>query len=267
VEARTVAAVLGDPDRLQQVVWNLLSNAIKFTPVGGTVRAIVEKHGGQVELIVRDTGEGIEPDFLPHVFERFEQAKDGRHREGLGLGLAIAKELVELHGGTIKVHSEGKGKGAEFRALFPIHRPAAAVAPSEAQAPARGESSATLAGKRVLVIDDEPEARQILHTVLRRYGANVVTAASAAKAVQILSDYRPDVVTCDLEMPEIDGYQLVRLLREQYAEPPLPIVALTASASDADRHRALECGFHGHLGKPVEPQQLVATLAELAHSH
>lgn len=267
VKCTGVGAVLGDADRLQQVTWNLLSNAIKFTPSGGAVDTIVSQQGEQVELIVRDSGEGIAPEFLPKVFERFEQAEGKRQREGLGLGLAIAKQLVELHGGTIHVDSGGKGKGAEFRVLLPKHLPSVVTFEPVSGAESHVEAKKALAGKHILVIDDDIETRRLLKRLLVHYGAQVITADSAAKATELLTSYQPDVVTCDLDMPDIDGLEFVReLRREQVAvHSTVPILALTASASESDRRRALEGGFQQHLSKPVEPMQLVQVLAALTH--
>ena len=268
VDCGGISCVLGDDDRLQQVVWNLLSNAIKFTPSGGTVRAALSQSGENVELTVTDSGEGIDPKFLPNVFERFRQAQDGRAHEGLGLGLAIVKELVELHGGTIHAHSNGKGKGAEFRVVLPKHRPAAVSVDAGSSSSARHENANVLVGKQVLIVDDDPEARQVIKYVLRRQGIDVLTAESASKASEILSTHQPDVITCDLDMPGIDGFQFVQNLRRHRRQgtPDLPVIALTASATEVDRRRALENGFQEHLGKPVEPKRLVATLAEFARN-
>jgi CheY-like chemotaxis protein len=264
-----VSCVLGDADRLQQVVWNLLSNAIKFTNSGGSVSVQASQLGDEVELVVKDTGEGIAPEFLPKIFERFQQADGKRRREGLGLGLAIVKELVELHGGTIDVYSAGKGKGAEFRARLPKHRPSA-VDVQSGSAPSNPELrvASALAGKQVLVVDDDADARQVLKRVLNRHGVDVVTADSAARARELLEAYQPDVITCDLDMPDIDGLEFVKEIRSQqrFAAAQLPMVALTASASEEDRRRALESGFQQHLSKPVEPRELVSALAELALS-
>jgi CheY-like chemotaxis protein len=251
---------------LQQVVWNLLSNAIKFNHPGGRVDVEVSLRAGNVELGVKDTGGGISPEFLPKIFERFQQGDGEARREGLGLGLAIVNELVELHGGTIAVHSDGKGRGATFTVCLPIYRPSAVDVAHAAKLPSLEPLPAsTLAGKQVLVIDDDAEARQVLKIVLNRHGVDVLTAESAARARELLQAYQPDVLTCDLDMPGVDGFEFAREIRSQQtaAYDTLPMVALTACASDDDRRRALESGFQEHLCKPVEPRQLVAALAGL----
>jgi signal transduction histidine kinase/ActR/RegA family two-component response regulator len=269
VERRGESCVLGDSDRLQQVVWNLFSNAIKFTPTDGAVRAVLSQRGDSVELIVTDTGEGIEPELVPYVFERFRQVHRGGSRDGLGLGLAIVKELVELHGGEIQAFSQGKGKGTKFRIMLPKHRPQAVVIEANSPSAERHAVPAVLAGKQVLIVDDDPEARRLIKTVLLRYGVDVLTAESASKASEILTKSKPDIVTCDLDMPGVDGYQFIRNLRRQDRDGKvsLPVIALTASVTEADRRRALENGFQEHLGKPVEPQKLVATLAAVAEDN
>ena len=260
--------VFGDPDRLQQVAWNLLTNAVKFTPAGGTVRATVATTpDGGADLVVADTGQGISADFLPHVFERFRQADGppGKSAGGLGLGLAIVRNLAQQHGGTATAHSDGPGRGATFRVhLPPVADPAhpPAVTPSTA-APAAA-AARSLAGVTVLVIDDEADARGMVATLLRRAGADVRTAACSADALAALTAAPPDVLVSDIAMPGGDGYGLVAAVRRL---PPAaggrtPAIALTAYAQPDDRQRALSAGFDAHLPKPVDAAALVAAIAD-----
>ena len=267
--------VSGDPDRIQQVVWNLLSNAVKFTPRGGRVQVRLERVGSHVEIIVADTGKGIAPEFLPHVFDRFRQAdqKITREHGGLGLGLAIVRQLVELHGGTARAESEGEGRGTTFTVslpLLPVRREAAAVAPRVHPAAAASAAPDTcppeLDGLRVLVVDDEPDTRGLLFAVLASCGADVSLAASAAEALERIGREQFDVLLTDIGMPEEDGYELIRKVR---LLPPerggrVPAAALTAYARAEDRLRALRSGFQTHVVKPVEPEELIAVVANLA---
>ncbi|MET0649551.1 MAG: PAS domain-containing protein [Pyrinomonadaceae bacterium] len=267
--------VNGDPDRLQQVVWNLLSNAVKFTPAGGRVEAHVRRAGSQLEVAVSDTGQGIEPEFLPHVFERFRQADMGttRRHGGLGLGLAIVRHLVELHGGTVEASSEGPGRGSTFTVRLPLRAvreqeqtPACAEQPARPGAFENMGARLTLEGVRVLVVDDEPDARRLLTEVLSRRGAEVLPAASAAEALELLQTWRPHVLLSDIGMPDGDGYELIRRVRELPEERGgcTPAAALTAYAGPADRARALSNGYQLHVAKPVEPAELTAVVASLA---
>jgi PAS domain S-box-containing protein len=257
--------VMGDPSRLEQVLWNLLSNAIKFTPAGGDVTVTVQKaEGAHVQIAVSDTGVGIRRDFLPHVFECFRQ-QDGsstRSYGGLGLGLAIAKNLVELHRGTIRVHSEGEGKGTDFTIVLPV---AAAEETKGADTIADPESPGNVTGVRILVVDDEPDTRELISTLLGRCGAIVQTAASAQEAVSSLAEFKPDVLVSDIEMPREDGYMLIATLRRLEGERGrrIPALALTAHASAEDRERVLLSGFQAHLSKPVEPGKLVSAVGRL----
>jgi signal transduction histidine kinase len=259
--------VVVDPDRLQQIVWNLLSNAIKFTPDGGTVRLRVAAVGANVEIVVSDTGLGIDPEFLPHLFERFRQAETGSRRRfaGLGLGLAITRHLVELHGGTIQAASAGTGQGATFRVLLPS-RAMRSAAPPRAEPTARAAPRAPeaavprLDGFRVLVVDDDSDTLDLFRSILTAAGATALTAASAAEALRILEDTHVDVLVSDIEMPGEDGYQLVARARE--VRRTLIAVAVTGYARIVDRRRALEAGFQAHLAKPVDPAELVAVIAD-----
>jgi PAS domain S-box-containing protein len=266
-------AVLGDPARLQQVVWNLLSNAVKFTPRGGRVEVRLERVNSRLEIAVSDTGAGIAPEFLPHVFERFRQAdqRTTRRHGGLGLGLSIVRHLVELHGGTVRADSPGEGAGATFTVslpVAPVYRREAAEGrahPAARDALPAHECPERLDGLRLLVVDDEPDARELLAVGLGQCGAEVVTAASARAAVEALTQERFDVLVSDIGMPGEDGYELIRRLRALPAESGgrTPAVALTAYARTEDRLRAMRAGFEMHVSKPVELTELVVVIANL----
>ena len=263
-----------DPDRVQQVIWNLLSNAIKFTEAGGTVTLAVAQEGATATVEVTDSGRGIEPAFLPFVFERFRQADSSTTRSfgGLGLGLAIVRHIVELHGGHVEATSPGLGQGATFKATFPVR----AVAPPASRpqgTPVRDAVSRTtptkmfvgLVGIRVLVVDDEADARELLEMVLGQAGATVESAGSAEAALAACSAFRPDVLVSDIGMPGRDGYALIRDLRARGVNDggTTPAIALTAYARADDRDRALAAGFDVHLGKPVDPDELLEAVARL----
>jgi PAS domain S-box-containing protein len=263
--------VSGDPARLQQVVWNLLSNAVKFTPKGGRVRVLLERVNSHVEVSVIDTGAGIYPDFLPHVFERFRQADSSttRRHGGLGLGLAIVKQLTELHGGTVRAKSPGEGQGATFTVTLPI----AVVHPDlpEREKPRPREMEAedycqggALKGLKVLVVDDEPDARQLIRRVLVECEAEVALASSAAEALELVESFEPSVIVSDIGMPGEDGYDFIRQVRARCSAKELPAAALTAFARVEDRKRALRAGFQTHVAKPVDPEELTAVIASLA---
>ncbi|QEH31575.1 Autoinducer 2 sensor kinase/phosphatase LuxQ [Aquisphaera giovannonii] len=262
--------VSGDAARLQQVVWNLLANAVKFTPKGGTVQVLLERVNSHLEIGVVDTGIGMSPDFLPHVFDRFRQAESGttRRHGGLGLGLAIVKQLVELHGGTVRAKSPGEGAGSTFIVSLPI----AVVHPEEAGPaglmPASPGDEAgrdrLLEGVKVLVVDDEPDARQLIHRVLADRGAEVARAASARDGLALVESFGPDVIVSDVGMPEQNGYDFLRQVRARRSPAELPAAALTAFARAEDRRQALLAGFQTHVAKPVDPAELVAVVASLA---
>jgi PAS domain S-box-containing protein len=259
--------VMGDANRLQQVVWNLLTNAVKFTPAGRAVRLRVAEAGGEALIEVRDEGRGIRPEFLPHVFERFRQAEEGNERSqgSLGLGLAIVRHLVELHGGTVQADSAGEGQGATFTVRLPLL--AAAGTEEEHRHAASGEVGVTepsLRGVRVLVVDDDEDVRGMMETVLSERGAQVTSAASAGEALDSVAREAPDVLLSDLAMPEMDGYELLRELRARPEAPRIPAAALTAYARAEDRRQALLAGFQMHVAKPIEPDELVAVVASLA---
>ncbi|HEY0081308.1 MAG TPA: ATP-binding protein [Pyrinomonadaceae bacterium] len=268
--------VAGDADRLQQVVWNLLTNAIKFTPKDGRVQVRLERVDSHVEIVVSDSGKGIEPEFLPHVFDRFRQA-DGtstRKHGGLGLGLSIVRQLVELHGGTVGVESGGEGQGTTFVVQLPqmIARRQTDAATSARLLPAALGNSLSfdcppsLKGLHVLVVDDEPDTRLLLRTVLEQCGSEVTTAGSAAEALAAFTRSKPDVLVSDIGMPDEDGYELIVKLRAAeaaQAEGRIPAIALTAYARVEDRVRALNAGFQVHVPKPIEPVELLAVVASL----
>jgi CheY-like chemotaxis protein len=248
---------------LQQVFWNLLSNAIKFTPVGGRVLVSSRHTDSHVEIVISDNGQGIKPEFLPHVFQRFIQADSSSTRAhgGLGLGLTIARQLIELHGGSIKASSEGEGQGATFTVQLP-HRPEMAGRLGSAEAePSRSIPK----GLRVLVVDDESEARELLILMFEQQGAKVRAASSSAEALQLLKSWLPAVLIADIGMPDTDGYGLIRNIRElpKNRGGQIPAVAVTAYASETDRKRAVEAGYHTHIAKPFPPEKLMAAVAKL----
>jgi len=260
-----VGVVHVDPDRIQQVVWNLLANAVKFTPEGGRVHVRVARVEGTVEIEVRDTGVGISPVFLPHVFDRFRQAEQGATRRfsGLGLGLAIAKQLVELQHGTITAHSDGEGQGATFTIHLPLERRATSA---EDVQTAPQPKLATLHGARLLVVEDDNSAREATQLLLEQHGATVRSVNSAARARDVLAEWRPDGLVADVSMPDEDGYTLLRSLRRAEQEQNLshiPAVAVTAFSRLEDRESALAAGFDDHLPKPLDPDRLVAMLVQL----
>ncbi|MGO9452724.1 MAG: response regulator [Candidatus Binataceae bacterium] len=258
--------ISGDADRLQQIVWNLLSNAIKFTPRGGRVTVRIERRDGELRLTVHDTGQGISQDFLPHMFDRFSQADSGTTRAhgGLGLGLAIVRHLVELHAGTVEAASAGAGQGATFSVSLPIEdSKAAAAGDDQGQTPVR---PLKLEGVSVLVVDDEPDSREVLAELLRQYGAQTRTASSAEEALSEIAHSAPLVLLSDIGMPSIDGYELLRTIRERIQNRDMIAIALTGLGSMRDRERARTEGFHVCLVKPVEPQRLVEAIEQLLRS-
>jgi PAS domain S-box-containing protein len=266
--------VLGDSDRLLQVIWNLLANAVKFTPKRGRVQVCLSRVNSHVEVAVSDTGPGIAAAYLPHVFDRFSQADTSirRHFGGLGLGLSIARELVELHGGTIEARSEGEGKGATFviklpRSLVAAPPPGETREHPTAEAPGpSGLQYPNLAGVRVLLVDDDAATREVAQAILEPLGADVRLASSAAEALELLARDRPDVLVADIEMPGQDGYALIQSVRAlpAHSGAGTPAAALTAFARPEDRWRALDAGFQLHLAKPVEPLGLAIAVAHLA---
>jgi len=263
--------IQGDPARLQQVVWNLLANAVKFSPRGGRVLLRLARADGQAIISVRDEGEGIAAEFLPHIFEPFRQA-DGtstRAYGGLGLGLAIVHDVVELHRGTIEVESKGKGQGATFTVKLPLVGAPSEAARGVARQPALPREEfrpgPSLQGVRVLLVDDDAGARESVTAVLEQSGASVRAVESAAEAVETLEREPPDVLLSDIAMPGMDGYAFLGQARARLPGAQLPAAALTAYADATDRARALAAGFQAHLAKPVDPAELVAVVAELAY--
>jgi len=263
--------LLGDAGRLQQVAWNLLSNAVKFTPEGGRVGVLLRRAGPHAEVRVEDTGQGIGADFLPHVFDRFRQA-DGsttRSHGGLGLGLAIARHLVELHGGAISADSDGEGRGASFTVRLPLPAaPSAGARPEQKPAGvvSPAASPVALKGLRVLVVEDETDTRELVTFALTAAGAEVKTASRAREALDTLEGWTPDVLVSDIGMPGVDGYAFIGEVRRREADTGvrLPAVALTAYAGVEDRRRAVAAGFQTHLAKPLDPAEMVTVVASLA---
>jgi PAS domain S-box-containing protein len=265
--------IAGDPSRLQQIVWNLLSNAIKFTPRGGKVQVVLQRVNSHIEMSVADTGQGIAPDFLPYVFDRFRQADASTTRKqgGLGIGLAIVKQLVELHGGSVHVASEGEGKGATFSVHLPISVVHAHLGDVDRQHPrvsgerAVSKPAVVLSGIEVLVVDDEQDARDLIRHILEDHEAEVLTAGSATEAMSLMEQQKPDVLVSDIGMPNVDGYDFLKQVRTLGVEngARIPAIALTAFARSEDRTRALMSGYQVHVAKPVEPAELVATVASV----
>ena len=258
--------VNGDADRLQQVVWNLLNNAVKFTSSGGRIEVRLDRVGARLQLRVTDSGRGISPTFLPYVFDRFRQADSTSTRShgGLGIGLTIVRRIVELHGGAVRAESPGEGQGSTFIVILPV----SAVANGECTNPSPPQENreTDLSGVSVLVVDDEPDARDVVARVLSRAGANATSAGSVHEAFQVMAQQRPDVIVSDIAMPDEDGYDLIRRLRELPANRggSIPALALTAYAREEDRLRCIGSGFQAHLAKPVDPTELLAAVANLA---
>jgi signal transduction histidine kinase/ActR/RegA family two-component response regulator len=261
-----LGAISADSARLQQIVWNLLSNAVKFTPQGGKITIRIQQERSHAKVTVQDTGQGIDAEFLPRVFDRFRQADSSTTRSfgGLGLGLAIVRHLVELHGGTVSAESAGIGKGATFSATFPLLAERAQPISSGSEVAASEVRS--LDGLRVLLVDDEPEAREIISTVIVRTGAEVKTCISASEALVKLSEWRPDVILSDIAMPEEDGYSFIGKVRSLPRDKggETPAAALSAYARDEDRLQALAAGYQMHIAKPIGASQLVTMIAKLA---
>ena len=268
-----VGSIVADEDRIQQILWNLLSNAVKFTPPNGTVVLEGTRAANAVLLEVRDSGEGIAAEFLPFVFERFRQA-DGtttRQHGGLGLGLAIVRHLAELHGGTVRASSEGLGTGSTFTVSLPLQAPETPdeESPSSPSSAARSTPSISeacpLGDVRVLVLNDDADMRDLIAMILEDAGARVTRTSSVREAIAAIAERCPDVALSDLGMPGEDGYGFVKRVRAS-TDPvvrSLPLVAMTAYARAEDRHRVLDAGFQRHIAKPIEPAELVVTLAQL----
>jgi PAS domain S-box-containing protein len=266
----SAGSIAGDPGRLQQVVWNLLANAIKFTPSRGRIDLRLERAGSRARLTVRDTGRGISPELLPHIFDRFRQDERTRSHGGLGLGLAIVCHIVKLHEGIVRAESDGEGRGATLVVELPLPGEDAPSAQKPAAAYRRLDSASSrlinLARRRILVVDDDADARDLLAQILGQAGADVTVAASADEALDVLRRWRPDVLVSDIGMPGDDGYVLMRKVRALGFEEggQVRALALTAYARSEDRVLALEAGFHTHIAKPVDPLELTALIAGLA---
>jgi PAS domain S-box-containing protein len=268
-----VGAILGDAERLQQVVWNLLSNAVKFTPRDGRVHVVLERVNSHIEIAVSDTGQGIAPAFLPYVFERFQQAEVGASRThgGLGLGLAIVRHIVEAHGGTVHAESPGAGRGAVFTVKLPLmmarmagevqrRHPTVSLAANDGDLP-------RLEGLRILIVDDEPDSNEVVGYLLGSCGAEIRAAGSAEQARGVLQGWRPDVLVSDIGMPGEDGYGFISSLRANEGDvAQIPAVALTAFASREDKVRLLSAGFQAHVPKPLDPAELVAVIASIGRA-
>ena len=281
--------ITGDAGRLQQVVWNLLSNAIKFTPRGGRVHLHIARVDAHMRIVVSDTGAGIDPELLPFIFERFRQSDTSstRRHSGLGLGLALVRELVALHGGSVRAESPGQGRGTTITVELPVRAVRLPTAPLPApagggrkvedEAAASGAKTPSLAGVRLLVVDDQEDAREALATMLARHGAEVSAAGSGREALALLAESLesapPHVLVCDIAMPELDGYAVIgklRALEKEHRIPlsaQIPAIALTAYAQPEDRVRALRAGFQMHVAKPVEPEELIRVIASLVNEN
>jgi len=268
--------ISGDPDRLQQIIWNLLTNAIKFTPKGGRVQVWFERIESHVEITVSDTGQGIASELLPHVFDRFRQSDSSstRRHGGLGLGLSIVCQLVELHGGTVKAESPGAGEGTTFKVILPLLSVHHELSDEEMTRPLIESHTLTdrqpsLADLRVLVVDDEPDARELVAAVLTGRGAEVVSVGSAGEALEEMERQRFDVLVSDIGMPQMDGYALIEKVRQLPAERGgrIPAAALTAYAGVEDRMRVLSTGYQMHIPKPVEPAELATVVASLVQRY
>jgi CheY-like chemotaxis protein len=269
----SASPIAGDADRLRQVFWNLLSNAVKFTPKNGQVQILSQRINSHIEVIVSDTGIGIEPELLPYVFDRFRQGDSGSSRQstGLGLGLAIVRNLIELHGGTVRAKSNGRGQGANFIVKLPILIATTAGDQEERVHPVIEEIAPLDGGSRlkdlkVLVVDDEAGSREVVATILEQAEAEVRKADSASQALEIMDHWQPDVLVADIGMPEVDGFEFMRRvrLRSPQTGGRVPAAALTAYARTQDRLRVLSAGFQMHVPKPIQPAELTAVVASLA---
>jgi CheY-like chemotaxis protein len=260
-----VGPISGDADRLQQIVWNLLTNCVKFTPKAGRIEVSLQAEGSDAVLRVVDSGIGIGPDLLPHVFERFRQGTSSASRAhgGLGIGLALVRHLTEMHGGTATAASDGEGRGAAFTVRIPMlgARAAGEAPPLAASDALANTRSAALQGLDILVVDDDADARDLISTALRHAGAEVMPAASARDALELLRSRPPHIVVSDIAMPDGTGYDLVRQIRASAQLSRIPAIALTAYGRLEDRERALSAGFNFHIVKPVEPMHLVHAVA------
>lgn len=266
----TLGQVMGDSNRLQQVVWNLLSNAVKFTPIGGQVEIRLMEADKQAQIQVSDTGKGIQPEFLPYLFDYFRQADSTTTRTfgGLGLGLAIARKVVEMHGGNIQAESPGEGLGATFTVELPLLVRSEQIRREENESLDSESESSLLSDTQILVVDDEPDIRDLITFILQDYGVEVTPVASAQEALQALSESIPDVLISDIGMPKTDGYMLMREVRARSPQQGglIPAIALTAYAGEMNQQQALAAGFQMHISKPVDPDVLVKAIVDLIKS-
>ncbi|MBW4605433.1 MAG: response regulator [Calothrix sp. FI2-JRJ7] len=261
--------VWGDANRIQQILGNLLSNAIKFTPTRGKILIRLERVNSQIQITLSDTGKGITPDFLPYVFDFFRQADNSTTRKsgGLGLGLGVVRQLVELHHGTVQVYSAGEGQGATFTVILPAYQVEQVF--SESNISTASNSSTSLLGVKILIVDDEADTRELLQLILEQSGATVTIASGATEVLNIIEQVQPDILLSDIAMPQTDGYKLIRQIREmapvqsEYKCNQIPAIALTAYASDSDEEKAREAGFQLHLAKPIGPEELVNAITKL----
>ncbi|BAZ12052.1 putative sensor protein [Calothrix sp. NIES-4071] len=267
----SIAQVLGDAGRLQQIIWNLLSNAVKFTPQSGQVKICLKCAHQQAQISVSDTGKGISPDFLPYVFEHFRQEDSATTRKfgGLGLGLAIVKYLVELHGGTVKAESPGEGQGATFIVRLPIIQNLIVTKETTMNLLDTPQNASPLTGKSILIVDDDADNLEFFSFILEEYGANVTTVASGSEALEFLSQTRPDIILSDIGMPEMDGYMLIQSIRnfEDKNIQQIPAIALTAYAGEINQQQALAAGFQHHIAKPVDSEELLEAICKLLDLH
>jgi CheY-like chemotaxis protein/two-component sensor histidine kinase len=261
----SIGQVFGDAERLEQAVWNLLSNAIKFTPNGGRVNVRLDGVGSLAQITITDTGQGIHPEFLPSLFKRFRQADTSKTRSqgGLGLGLAIVRHLVELHGGSVYATSEGEGKGSTFTVQLPLQENQRTSLTGDDHSGA--QDLPTLAGLNVLVVDDDLDNRELIAFILEQYQAQVTMAASAAEAFEILTQSEMDILISDIGMPDEDGYSLIRRIRTIHSgqKCQIPAIALTAFAKEKDQQDAIAAGFERHISKPICPEDLIEAVASL----
>jgi CheY-like chemotaxis protein/two-component sensor histidine kinase len=263
-----VSIILGDSTRLQQVVWNLLSNAVKFTPKGGTVEVRLDEVDRYAQIIVSDTGKGIAPEFLPYVFDSFQQADSSSVRKfgGLGLGLAIVRHIVEMHGGIVKAESLGEGQGATFTVSLPLAEDDSLNMPESANTLTQVQvNSLCLAGVKVLIVEDDDDSRDFLSFILEQEGAEAIAVSSAYAALQVLMKKRLHILVSDISMPEMDGYMLITQVRSWSREAggEIPAIAVTANARDDDKQKAIQAGYQMHLSKPLNPELLIAGVMQL----
>jgi CheY-like chemotaxis protein/anti-sigma regulatory factor (Ser/Thr protein kinase) len=258
------AQISGDLNRLQQIIVNLLTNAIKFTPDGGRVTITTELVEKQAKITINDTGKGISPEFLPNIFEQFQQGqKNAGSKDGLGLGLAIVKNLVEMHNGTITAESPGLGEGATFTVWLPLLEGEQEIENKKQQIEVIESQTSPLAGISILAVDDEPDSLELLRFVLEDAGAEVQTASNGTVALERLRQFQPNLLVSDIAMPDLNGYELLQQIRTIYRDRQIPAIALTAYASSSDRDYTLRMGFEQYFSKPIDPEILVQAIVSL----